>query len=140
MTRHDDFDPLRGLISSHTHQEEFLDFLAEQLHRRPHHPGGAVTSPAPIATIDTRNRDAWDRIVADRDLHRRLVDWARDQHLTPENIYRLEIYLVDCPSARVFEYDLDDNGRRYAISNDIARREPYTVILTSLPPVPQEQP
>lgn len=65
----------------------------------------------------------------------RILAWCRAEGLNPHEIYRLEVYLLDCPSARVYEYARDDDGNRYLVGDDeAARREPHDVILTSLPP------
>ncbi|MGW4663203.1 hypothetical protein [Streptosporangium sandarakinum] len=68
--------------------------------------------------------------------HDQLLAWARSNGITPDDVTRLEVYLLDAPFARVYEYALDENGRRYLTNdgNDHARREPYNVLLTSLPP------
>ncbi|MFD9950902.1 hypothetical protein ACFWYW_59195 [Nonomuraea sp. NPDC059023] len=69
-----------------------------------------------------------------------VLAWMRAEGLDPEQAYRLEVYLVDCPSARVYEYDRNEAGERYLVGDDAARREPYDVILSSLPPDTPAQP
>ncbi|MFI6594956.1 hypothetical protein ACIBHX_01840 [Nonomuraea sp. NPDC050536] len=58
-----------------------------------------------------------------------ILAWCRSEGIDPEQVYRLEVYLVDCPFARVYD--------------DYLRRDPYDVILSSLPPeasaLPEEQ-
>jgi hypothetical protein len=63
-----------------------------------------------------------------------LLEWFTLEGINPRDIYRFEVYLVDCPSARVYEYDRDSNGHCYLVGDEIARRPPYEAILSSLPP------
>lgn len=105
-----------------------------------------MTGLTPLMVIDTHDRE-WDQITADHAYHQRLIDWARGQGLNPVHTYRVEIYLVDCPFARVFQYATDENGTRHCgVDHDhrgwadecrIAELKPSAVILSELPP---EQP
>lgn len=109
-----------------------------------------MTDLAPIAVYDVHDRPAFDLLLADRNRHRALLAWMRSQALNPTHVYRLEIHLVDSPSARIYEYARDEQGVRYCgVDHDhrgdadrcaIARRKPYEVALSSLPPVPTEEP
>jgi hypothetical protein len=84
-------------------------------------------------------------VTADRERYARLLTWAREQGLDPEKIYRLEVYCTKGkPSAQVFEYAFNEQGYRYCdVDHDhvqrvgacrSAKREPYEVILSGLPP------
>ena len=100
-----------------------------------------LTSPRIVYDIHAQS---WERILNDPERHERLTTWVRGQGLDPEKIFRLEVYLIDTPHARVFEWAQDERGRRYcdvehdhkmkAASCRIAQREPYTTILNALPP------
>lgn len=108
-----------------------------------------MTAPAPLVVFDVNDRPAFDRIIAAPEHHQRLLDWMRSQGLDPHDVYRLEVFLVDCPSARVFEYARDGQGRGYCgVDHDhradldcchLARRDPYEVPLSSLPPMTNPQ-
>ncbi|MFI6296822.1 hypothetical protein ACIBEJ_34895 [Nonomuraea sp. NPDC050790] len=64
-----------------------------------------------------------------------VLSWMRAEQLDPELVYRLEVYVVDCPSARVYEYATVLGARIFVPAlADYMRREPYDVILASLPP------
>lgn len=60
------------------------------------------------------------------------LDWLREQGLTAGNIYQLD---VDGTTATVYEYDRDAEGKFYPVNGSAAKREPYTVTLSSLPPL-----
>lgn len=87
--------------------------------------------------------ESWAYVVADHGRYERLMSWVREQGLDPHNIYRLEVYSAQ-PSARVFEWAYNEQGARYcSLDHDhaarieacvLATREPYDVILSSLPP------
>ncbi|MFI6819253.1 hypothetical protein ACIBG7_43180 [Nonomuraea sp. NPDC050328] len=85
-----------------------------------------------LAVFDSRD-DAWYELVRLGQANA-FRAWVESQGLDPREIYRLEIYLVDCPSARVHSYAKDANGKHYLDGTDIARREPYEIALSSLPP------
>lgn len=93
-----------------------------------------MTSPTPLVVIDAHD-ESWMDIVRSG-CHRPLVEWIQAQGLVPRDVYRLEIYLIDCPSAVVYAYASNAAGHRYLDGGDIARREPYTMPLDSLPPTP----
>ncbi|MCK2214277.1 hypothetical protein MF672_010810 [Actinomadura sp. ATCC 31491] len=100
-----------------------------------------LASPRVVYDVHAQS---WERILADPERYARLTTWVREQGLDPERIYRLEVYLIDTPRARVFEWKQDEQGRRYCeVEHDhkaryeacrIAQREPYAVILKALPP------
>lgn len=87
---------------------------------------------------------SWAHVVADHDHYTHLLAWVREQGFDPHKIYRLEIYNEGKPSAQVFEWAYDEQGNKYCdIDHDhaaranacvIAKRGPYEVILSSLPP------
>ncbi|MFI6513631.1 hypothetical protein ACIBCT_39010 [Streptosporangium sp. NPDC050855] len=78
-------------------------------------------SLAPLTVIDTR--DATWLPYTDDGAYHRLMDWAATQGI-PGDVCRVEVYLLDAPFARV--YELDTTTR--------VLREPYDLILSSLPP------
>jgi hypothetical protein len=101
-----------------------------------------MTDPDPIFVFDAYTPDRW-RFYAD-EVHPRFLAWLREQGLNPRAIHRFEVYVVDCPSIRVFEYLLGDDGVPYcALDHDhrpgggcvMAERDPYEVEATSLPPI-----
>lgn len=91
--------------------------------------------PEPLAVFDV-HEDDWDRFTAQEKYQVRL--WIVEQSLDPGDIFRLEVFLIDCPFARVHEYDRDDDGclRVEGLPpRAIAVRPPRDVLLSSLPPV-----
>lgn len=61
---------------------------------------------------------------------------ARDGHdLT--HAYRIEVYLVDCPSAKIFRYERDREGRTLwdTSTQEPKKAPPVEVPLSSLPPI-----
>lgn len=89
----------------------------------------------PVRVLDAREEPMRARLGTP--WHMSLLDWFKQEGINPRNVYRLEVYLVDCPSGRIFEYDVDQEGNRYvkAGQDEAARRRPYDVILSSLPPM-----
>jgi hypothetical protein len=101
-----------------------------------------VATPAeeikPIAVWDTRDAD-WPN---DREVKSR---WLRDRGLPVDEMYRAEFFGGDVPSARIFCYALDQDGRRYLNGHDprrahdhdkcaVATEPPRIVPLSGLPP------
>lgn len=84
----------------------------------------------PIAVYDIRDR-WW---MNEPDGHDRLLDWVRSYGVDPTYSRRFEVYLIDCPSLRVFDLALDENGRTYRDGAGMALRDPYDVPLADLPP------
>jgi hypothetical protein len=84
--------------------------------------GDPMITTDPIAIYDSRSGGGpWPDIA----------DWCTQQDLNPKAIYRLEIYF---DHARVFEYVTDEGGRKRLQPDGPAKRAPYDVPLTSLPP------
>lgn len=101
-----------------------------------------MPDPDPIFVFDAYAPDRW-RFYADG-VHPRFLAWLREQGLNPRAMHRFEVYVVDCPSVRVFEYLLDDDGVPYCgLDHDhrgpgrceLAERDPYEVPANSLPPI-----
>ncbi|WP_214317677.1 hypothetical protein [Nonomuraea sediminis] len=93
----------------------------------------------PLVVLDVREQG---HLLFAAAFHSRLLDWLYDNGLNPYSIYRLEVYLVDCPSARVYEYARDEDGRLIVDREreDVRRRPPRDVVLSSLPPaLPEEE-
>jgi hypothetical protein len=69
------------------------------------------------------------------------VAWLEAHGLSPADIYRFEVHVIDAPLIRVFEY-LSRDGRPYcAIDHvhgrqhcEIAKRDPYDVLIRVDPP------
>ncbi|MBF8192090.1 hypothetical protein ITP53_41710 [Nonomuraea sp. K274] len=62
----------------------------------------------------------------------RLLAWMRAHDIDPRDTYRVELILTDALAvkARVYHYDLDEQGRKRLLdSSEIARREPFDVPL-----------
>lgn len=75
--------------------------------------------------------------------------WAMEQGIEPNRTYRWEIHLIDMPCMRVFEFEYDENAHLIfdPATSDAARRKPYDLPISSMPPVkpatptpPQETP
>lgn len=83
----------------------------------------------PLAVFDARD-ESW------RGDHQTLA-WFRSEGIDPNQVHRLEVYLLDCPFARVYEF-VTLNGARFFVAerDEYLRRDPYDVILASLPPSP----
>lgn len=87
-----------------------------------------IDLPAPLKTYDV-HEDSWKRLRGDdRD---RIRHWLHHHGIDPHLTYRIEIYLIDCPSARIFEYEADPSGRKV---KDGSTRTPYDIPLSNLPP------
>jgi hypothetical protein len=84
----------------------------------------------PIAVYDIRDRWWMD----EADAHDRLLAWVRLYGVDPTYARRFEIYLIDCPSLRVYDLALDKHGKPYRDGPGMAMREPYDVLLRDLPP------
>ena len=76
----------------------------------------------PIAVYDTTS--GWQPIPG-------LTAWVEGLGLDPRLIYRLEIHQG---RARVFEYVMNEQGRKRLLPDGPEKREPYDVAITSLPP------
>lgn len=85
----------------------------------------------PVAVYDIR--DPW-WIDEDLGAHSRLLAWVRSCGVDPTFSRRFEIYLIDSPSMRVYDLDLDEHGQPYRDGRGAAMREPYDVLLRDLPP------
>lgn len=90
----------------------------------------AIGGFEPIYVFDIRDRWWMD----EPDTHDRLLDWVRSYGVDPTYSRRFEIYLIDCPSLRVYDLALDECGRPYRDGAGMAVREPYDVLLRDLPP------
>jgi hypothetical protein len=68
------------------------------------------------------------------------TDWLRAHGIDPCQTYRTEHHVIDVPLVRVYAYALDEQGRRYVdqAARDIARREPYDVLIRTTPPSPED--
>jgi hypothetical protein len=69
------------------------------------------------------------------------VDLAREAHgIAKNDTYRTEHHVIDAPLVRVFQYDLDDDGRRYydPLTDGVATRKPFDVLIKTQPPSPED--
>lgn len=87
----------------------------------------AETTLEPVAVYDVH--EAWPPPNLDRFLW-----WVREQGIDEKTTYRIEIYSTDRRFARVFQYALDEDGNRYAVAGEIARRDPSDVPIKEMPP------
>jgi hypothetical protein len=91
--------------------------------------------PEPLAVYDV-HEDGWEQLTAQEQYQVRL--WVVEQGMDPGDIFRLEVFLIDCPFARVYEFDRDEDGSLRVEDQppwDFAVRPPRDVLLSSLPPV-----
>ncbi len=77
----------------------------------------------PLTVIDTRD-GTWLPYTDDGAYHR-LMDWAAEQGI-PDDVCRVEVYLLDTPFARIYRLNAETR----------TLREPYDAPLSSLPPTP----
>jgi hypothetical protein len=107
------------------------------------------TTLEPLAVYDV-HEDNWLGLTEGQ--REELAAWLREHDVEPDDAYRLEIYLLDCPFARVFQFDVNERGKVYCrLDHDhvamwesgreppggvceIARRT-FDVPLSSMPPV-----
>ena len=88
----------------------------------------------PVAVFDAHDDD-WCNLAAEE--RTKVWTWMVEEGLDPGEVFRLEVFLIDCPFARVHEYDRDDEGClrvEDASPRRIAVRPPRDVLLSSLPP------
>jgi hypothetical protein len=92
------------------------------------------TGFAPLAVYDAQDH-TWRGLTTEQRDQLRL--WALAQGIAPPDTYRWEIYVVDCPFMRVYEFERDQRGvvRLNDAGTDVLRRPPYDVVITSMPPV-----
>lgn len=95
-------------------------------------PSNEMILSDPLFTSDTHDR-GWYHTDAEE-------DWCRDQGLDPNDIFRYEIYLIDMPFARMFEYVRDDGGKIiYDWDTDRAVHVIRSVPIKSYPPGMRER-
>ncbi len=93
-----------------------------------------MSETAPVAVWDVHDRD-W------RYARETKSRWLREQGLPVDQMYRIEFLLTDPPSARIFCFALNEDGRRYIDGHSqdphdhkAATEPPRIVPLNSLPP------
>jgi hypothetical protein len=88
-----------------------------------------LTELEPLAVWDSREK-SWLPYRPER------TAWLEEHGLPADDIYRIEFYLLDGPSARLFCFHVNDEGRRiYDDSRDgPAVEKPRDVPLSDLPP------
>jgi hypothetical protein len=80
--------------------------------------------------------DAWDPDFYPR-YHPQVPDWLVSHGIDTDPAYRVEIYLIDTPFARVYTYaGLPPDDRRYVdpATGEAAVNPPYDHVLSELPP------
>jgi hypothetical protein len=87
--------------------------------------------PGPIAVYDVRDGSY------DYPTHGKLRWWAREHGIDTDATYRIEIHSTDHKFARVFRYELDEQGRKRLDerTQEAAVREPIDVPINEMPPV-----
>lgn len=95
-----------------------------------------MTTLAPLLVSDVRDDDYWHSVTQDQG--QALRAWLRSNHLEPNDIYRFEVYILDCPFAKVFTYARDEHGHFRVKDGELVQREPFTVPLNSMPPQRKE--
>ena len=98
--------------------------------------GDAATRrmPEPLAVYDV-HEDNWFNLTREQRVE--VWTWMVEEGLDPGEVFRLEVFLIDCPFARVHEYDRDGDGNLRVEDvppRRIAVRPPRDVLLSSLPP------
>jgi hypothetical protein len=64
-------------------------------------------------------------------------EWLAAHGIDANVTYRVEHHIIDCPLIRVFQWAVDDHGRKFYLdpaTGSAARREPFDVLITSAPP------
>lgn len=94
----------------------------------------------PVVVIDVRDWEPW----PPEGWLEALREWAEQHGIKARDTYRIEVHVIDTLCARVFQYDRDEKGYGYCPRDHdhqldadgcrVARREPYTVLLKSMPP------
>lgn len=101
----------------------------------------------PLMVSDVRDEAWYEVLKANPGYLDAMTAWLRANGVDPDDTYRWELYLLDCPFVRVFAYDRDEMGRRrWQRIEDVeercrtgvgwrpVEREPYTVLVSSMPP------
>jgi hypothetical protein len=87
-----------------------------------------VSGIAALAVWDVNDRGYTDICIP-------VMEFLMSQGIPVHDTYRVEVYLLDAPFARVFTYAQDDQGRYFDEGTDgAAVNDPYDVPLTALPP------
>lgn len=99
----------------------------------------------PLLVLDADDHEQRERIISTPGLLTQLQDWARAHGVDPDDTYRFEIHVTDHLFAKVFQYEKNERGQMFcSVDHDHradrdrcepARRDPYDVNLTSLPPL-----
>lgn len=66
--------------------------------------------------------------------------WVESHGIVKGQTWRIEHHLIDAPFVRVFQYEWNADGKVYLDpeTREIARRDPYDVLVTSPPPRPED--
>jgi hypothetical protein len=91
----------------------------------------------PLWVGDSATRE-WDAIFGTPYCDR-LLDWMCGEGFSPGRVHRVEVYLLDAPFGRFFEYVNDEAGEiKLNEAGDDAATVIRTVLLSSLPPMKEE--
>jgi hypothetical protein len=96
----------------------------------------AMTSaPQPLKAWDAQTKENWP-LPGPRSATETFNTWLRTHSVEPKDTIRVEYYLIDCPFIRIYQYERDASGHRYVdpAIGDAARRQPFDVPITTLPP------
>ena len=90
------------------------------------------TLPDPLIVFDATDRD-WAKTAEQWE---QTCEWAYEQGIDPNETHRIEVYLIDAPFARVYQFAMTADGLRYIddATGKTAERKPFDVLLSELPP------
>ncbi|MGS2645863.1 hypothetical protein [Streptosporangium sp. G12] len=94
-----------------------------------------ATLPDPYFDLDAQTLS--DRGLYELPWHGELLAWMLAEGMAPNDTRRVEVFVVDCPFARVTRYALTENGKRIAndAGDELVTVE-ETMLVSSLPPLP----
>lgn len=95
----------------------------------------AATLPDPYFDLDAQALS--DRGLYELPWHGDFLAWMRAEGMNPNDARRVEVFVVDCPFARVTTYALTVDGKRIAndAGDELVTVE-ETMLVSSLPPLP----
>lgn len=103
-----------------------------------HYDRPAMNGHAPtVYDVSQPAMNPW--LIAPPAFGRAYCAWLCAHGIDPGLTYRTEHHLIDVPLVRVFAYDIDEDGRRYADEDGRdAARQPYDVLAKTKPPKPED--
>ncbi len=92
--------------------------------------------PEPYLIVDAN--DLENRRLYETPWHGEFLAWMRSQGMDPAATHLVEVYVVDCPFARISVYAKDGQGRSIlAEDGESYVKHVERVPLSSLPPLPE---